>query len=198
MPSVAVITVRVDDGLGQNLGVLFRLGPCSQIAWLPSGNVHVSVDQGQQVVAIRAGGVSQVDDRDVIPIALLGNSAIVPSQVAFAVQSQPAHSTGTGIFQVGVEEVGSFADAAGADHQAVDVVAVHQGYGLVLLAFASKHQPLLGRTVLSAAPLLDLEGDVGVGFLDFFGCGPPGGAVLAVTHRSGFDAVEGVVVGEGG
>ena len=133
-----------------------------------------------------------------IPIALLGDGSIVPSQVTFAVQSQPAHAAGTGIFQVGVEEVGGFADAAGADHQAVDVVAVHQGYGLVLLAFASQHQPLLGRTVLSAAPLLDLEGNVGVGSLDLFGCGPPGRAVLAVTHRSGLDAVEGVVVGEGG
>ena len=58
LTTVAVIAVRVDNGLGQYLSVFFCFCASRQIPRLLSGNVHVSVDQCQQIVAIRAGGIS--------------------------------------------------------------------------------------------------------------------------------------------
>ena len=198
LPTVAVIAVRVDNGLGQDLGVFFCFCAGRQIPRLLSGDIHVPVDQRQQIVAIRAGGITQVDNRDIVPIALLGDGSVIPGKVALAVQRQPAHAAGTGIFQIGIEEIGCLADAGSADHEAVDIVAVHQSGKLALLALAPQHQPLLRGAVVAAAPFLHLEGDMGIGLPDLFGCGPSCGAVLAVADRFGFDPAQGIVVGQGG
>ena len=47
-----VLPIRVDDGLGQDFGVLLRLGPGGQVGGLLPAYVHVVVDQGEQVIAI--------------------------------------------------------------------------------------------------------------------------------------------------
>ena len=67
---VGGIAAGIDNGLGQDLGVLFGLGPGSQILRIGPGNVPVPVDQGQEIVAVGAGWISQVNDRDVIPCLL--------------------------------------------------------------------------------------------------------------------------------
>ena len=42
-----VLPLRVDDGLGQDLGILLRLGPGGQISRISPACVHVMVDQGE-------------------------------------------------------------------------------------------------------------------------------------------------------
>ena len=199
LAAVAVIAVRIDDGLGQDFGVFLGLGPGREIVRVTPGNVHIPVDQRQQIVSVRAGGISQVDHGYIlIPIEVLGNGAVIAGEVALAVQRQPAHAAGAGVLQIGIEKIGGLADAGSTDHQAVDVIAVHEGGEFAFLSLAPQHQPLLRGQVLAAAPFLHLEGDMGIGLPDLFGCGPSRGAVLAVADRFGFDPAQGVVVGQGG
>ena len=62
LAAVAVITVWIDDGLGQDFGVFLGLGTGRKIVRVIPGNVHIPVDQRQQIVSVRAGGISQVDN----------------------------------------------------------------------------------------------------------------------------------------
>ena len=197
LSTIAFIAVRVDDGLGQDLGVFFCLGTSCQIPRFFTGDVHVSVDQRQQIITIRAGGVSQVDNGNIVPIALLGNGSVIAGEVAFAVQRQPAHAAGTGIFQVGIQKESGLANTGRTDHETMDIVAVHQSGEFPLFSFAPQHQPLLCGAVVAAAPLLDLEGDVGIGPLDLLCGGPPCGTMLSVAHCPGLDAAQGVAMGQG-
>ena len=52
LTAVAVIAVRVDNGLGQDFGVFLGLGPGCKIVRVTPGNVHIPVDQRQQIVAV--------------------------------------------------------------------------------------------------------------------------------------------------
>ena len=90
-----------------------------------SGQIHVAVDEGQKIVAIRSRWIPQVDHGDLIAIMFAGHSAVVSGEVPFGIQGQIAHAAGAGIFQIWIQKEGRLADAAGADHQAVDIIAVH-------------------------------------------------------------------------
>ena len=180
----------VDDGLGENLGVLLRLGPAGQIVFLHFRFVHVAVDEGQQIVPVRVTGVAQVDDRYVVTVILPGNGAVVPGQVALGVQSQKAHAAGTGVFQVGVEEKSGLAHAGSANHETVDVIGIHQGRKPFSLAPAAQHKALLPGEILALPPLAYLKGNPMVGGADLRFRGPAGRAVLAVAHGLALDAAE--------
>ena len=84
-------SLRADDRLCEDLGILLRLCSGGKIIRLRSGNVHIAIDECQQVVAVRAGGVAQVDDGDMfIAIVFLGDGAVVAGEVALGIQSQKA------------------------------------------------------------------------------------------------------------
>lgn len=61
------------------------------------------------------------------------DAAVVTCEVALGVERQIAHAAGAGVFQIGVQEKRRLAHAGGADHQTVDVVAVHQRPDIPLL-----------------------------------------------------------------
>ena len=46
------VSLRADDGLGEDLGVLFGFGADSEVIRLFSGDVHIAVDERQQIVAV--------------------------------------------------------------------------------------------------------------------------------------------------
>ena len=48
----AVAAAGVDEGLGKDLGVFLRLGLCSEVIRLCFVNVHVFVDEVEQIVSI--------------------------------------------------------------------------------------------------------------------------------------------------
>ena len=52
LAAVAVIAVRIDDGLGQDFCVFLGLGPGCKIVRVTPGNVHIPVDQRQQIVTV--------------------------------------------------------------------------------------------------------------------------------------------------
>jgi len=52
LSTIAVITIGVNNGFGKNLGVLLRLGSSRQVLGIFSCDVHVAVDQCQQVIAV--------------------------------------------------------------------------------------------------------------------------------------------------
>ena len=99
----------------------------------------------------------------------------------FSHTSPPA---GTGVFEIWIEKKRSFADARRADHQAVDIVAVHHGDHLTFLPRAAEDEPLLLRTFFSCAPELCLEGNVLEGPLNFFLCRPARRAVHDVPQHA--------------
>ena len=71
------ITLWADDGLGEDLGILLGAGPGSKVVRLGTGDVHVAVDECQQVIAVRASGISQVDDGDILVAVILPSDGSV-------------------------------------------------------------------------------------------------------------------------
>ena len=98
---------------------------------------------------------------------------------------------------LGVQKVGRLAHTGGADHQAVDVIAVHQSGQPVLFSNAAQHQALGLWELLSLSPQGRPEGYPPVALADLLLGGPAGSSVLAVTHRLVLDAVQAAPVGEG-
>ena len=52
LSAIAVIAIRIDNGLGKDLGILLRLGSSRQVLGIFSCNVHIAVDQCQKVITI--------------------------------------------------------------------------------------------------------------------------------------------------
>ena len=197
--SVVGVSLRADDGLGEDLGVLFGFGAGSEVIRLFSGYVHITVDERQQIVAVRAGGVAQVYNGDIlVAVIFFGNRAVVTGKITLGIQRQKTHAGRAGIFKVGIEEECRLARAGGGDHQAMDVVAVHQRSQFTLLALAAQHQPLFCGKAYSLAPVFDLEQHVGIGLADLLIGRPTRRAVLSVAHGAGLDAAECIVVGQHG
>jgi len=126
----------------------------------------------EQVIAVRAGGVSQIDDGHMVAVVFLGDAAIVAVEVAFGVRGDEAHATGTGIFQVWIEEIGGLSNACRADHQAMDVIVIHQrvAIGRCIVKQRSPspadNQPLDGWEIFSLTPFFRFEPDFRIGISD--------------------------------
>ena len=54
----AFAAAGVDEGLGEDLGVFLCLGLCCQVFGVGLIDIHVLIDQVQQVVAVRPGGIA--------------------------------------------------------------------------------------------------------------------------------------------
>ena len=144
LPIDAFVPGWIDDRIGKYLGIL--LGLCSgfQVIRVRNSKVHVAVDEREQIVAIAACGISQVNDRHLIAVILGRDRAVVACEVTLAVEGEEAHSAGAGKLQIGVQKVRRLSYAGGTDHQAMDVVAVHQR--------ADQLRPIRILTVLSFLP----------------------------------------------
>ena len=154
------------------------------------------IDERQQVVAIRARGVTKIHHGNMIAIIPCRHCAIVAGEVTLGIQRQEAHAAGTGIFQVGVQEIGGLAHAGRADHKTMHIVLVHQCGDAVLAAGAAQHQSLRLRQIFACPPVRHLEGDEGVGLAELrIGC-PPCRTMLPVAHGLGLDVVQRVVVAQ--
>ena len=193
------VSLWADDGLGEDLGILLRLCAGSEVVRLFSGDVHIAVDERQQIVAVRAGGITQVYNGDMlVAVILFGNRAVVAGKITLGIQRQKTHAGRAGIFKVGIEEESRLACAGGGDHQAMDIIAIHQRSQFIFLTLAAQHQTLFCGKTYSLAPVSDLERHVGIGLADFLVGRPTRRAVLPVTHGAGLDAAECIVVGQHG
>lgn len=85
------------DGLCDDFCLLLRLSLIAQPP-LPQEGIYVAVHELEQVVAMRPGGIAQVDDRDAVPVALC-HRAITSHKIALRVTCQKTHPRGAGIFQ---------------------------------------------------------------------------------------------------
>ncbi len=138
-----VLTAGIDDGLGDDFRVLLRLGFCHKVVFIGKVSVHVGVDQLEHIVSVGAGGISKIDDRHMVAVVVAGNGAIVAVQVAFGVGSQKAHAAGAGIFQIGVQKECRLAHTRRTNHEAVDVIGIHQRRDFVLCSCAAEDDSLL-------------------------------------------------------
>ena len=138
-----------------------------------------------------------------VTIDILGDGAIVPGKVSLCIQCQKAHTTGTGIFQIRVQEIGSLTYTGCAYHQAVDIVGIHQCCGSSF-SCAPQHDPLgqrlsVGSRLFSllcfSAPLHRCKRHMAVALFDFSRCCPPGSTVLSVANSGVLDPIETVAFG---
>ena len=113
----------------------------------------------EHIGPIGAGGISQVDHRHLIAIALLCDGAVVAVDAAFGVGHQKAHPGGAGVPRLGVEVVGGLAHAGSADHQAVNIRRIDEGGGLFPPHLGTDNQSLLFRQLTVLSPLLRKKGN---------------------------------------
>ena len=196
--AVVLLPIHLDDGLGTDFGVLLHLGPGPQILGIFLHPFRVLGHQVEHIGPIGAGGISQVDHRHLIAIALLCDGAVVAVDVAFGVGHQKAHPGGAGVLQIGVEVVGGLAHAGSADHQAVNIRRIDEGGGLFPPHLGTDNQALLFRQVTVLPPLLRKKGNRQVGVVDLLRGRPASGPVLAVPHWAGLETVQAALPGEEG
>ena len=180
-----VTPLRIDDGLGQDLCVFFRLGFRGKVGGVLLGGVYVAIDEGQQIVTVGTGGVPQVDNRNLVTIIFPGYGPVVSGQISLGIKSEKTHSAGTGKFEIGVQKEGRLAHTAGPDHETIDVIAVHQGGDLLPPANTVQDQPLLCREIFALPPLLNLERDMGIGLPDLLYCDTLHPHTAALPGQSG-------------
>ena len=192
---VVSVAVRRHDGLGQYLGVLLRFGTGGKTAGRPC-LIHVVVDEGHEIIAIRARGVTQIHHGNMIAIIPRCHRAVVAGEVALGIQCQEAHTTGASILQVWVQKVRCLTHAGCADHKTMHIVLVYQCGDAVLATDAAQHQSLRFRQVFAHPPVRHLEGDEGIGLAELRIGRPPCRAMLPVAYSLGLDVVQCVVVAQ--
>ena len=94
------VAVRVDDSLGEDLGVFLCARSGSEVLRMHARNIHVVIHQRQEIEAVRAGWVAQVDDGYLVAVIPGGDGTVVARQVSLGVQRQIAHTAGAGILQI--------------------------------------------------------------------------------------------------
>ena len=177
-----------DDGLRYDLGVLFCLRLVYQGVGMLLVQIHILVHEVQEIIAVTASRVSQVNDRYVISV-LLGDVSVVTHDVAFGIGGEPRHSRCAGILDTRVQPKGSFTDTCCTDHKSVDVAGVHHRR---CVSGASHHDALRQRLAVIArgslsfgcllTPTLRIKRHVLIDFL-YLGFGRPSSrAVLTVAY----------------
>ena len=166
--------------------------------------IHIFVYKVEEIVAVTASRVSQVNDRYVISV-LLGDVSVVTHDVAFGIGGEPRHSRSAGILDTRVQPKGSLTDTCCTDHKSVNVAGVHHCCGV---SGASHYNALRQRLAVISrgslsfgcllTPTLRIKRHVLVYLLDLGFGRPPSRAVLTVAHRLGFDSVQTVDVGQQG
>ena len=195
LPEGSGIHAGEDDGFGNDLGILLSLCLVYQFLGMLLVQIHILVDQMQKVISIGAGGVTQINHRNLIAV-LLGDGSVVAHNITLGVRGQERHSAGTGVLDAGVQPVGGLSHTGGANHQDMDISGVHHSGGVSGTAYndALGQRLAIGGRCLALRRLLPPQGwgewNVLIGSLDFGSGCPPGCAVLTVTDCFGFDAVE--------
>ncbi len=94
------VTVRVDDGFGEDLGVFFCSCPGTKVVRMLARDVHVMIHQRQKIETVRACGITQVNDGYLVAVIPGGDGSVVSRQVPLGIQRQIAHAAGAGVLQV--------------------------------------------------------------------------------------------------
>ena len=84
LPEGSGVHAGEDDGLRDDLGVFFASGLIYQLVRVRLVQVHIFIDQMQEVIAVAPGRVPKVDYRNMISI-VLGDLAVVAHDIAFGV-----------------------------------------------------------------------------------------------------------------
>lgn len=166
--------------------------------------IHILVHEMEQIVAVTASRVSQVNDRYVIAV-LLGNVSVVTHDVAFGIGGEPRHFRSAGILDTRVQPKGGLTDTCCTDHKSVNVAGINHCRGV---AGASHHDALRQRLAVITrgslsfgcllTPTLWIKRHVLVDLLYLCLSRPSSRTVLTVAHGLGFDSVQTVDVGQQG
>lgn len=60
------------------------------------------VNEGRQIAAARSCGITQIDNRHLIAVALGGNGPIIAGQIPLSIQRQKAHTASAVVFAIGI------------------------------------------------------------------------------------------------
>ena len=77
LPAILIVTARIDDGFGKNLRIFFRFCPRRKVVRMFPCDVHVAVDERQQIAPVRARRVAQIDHGDVVAVVFFRDRAVI-------------------------------------------------------------------------------------------------------------------------
>lgn len=102
---------------------------CSGFTSKTALRIHIAVDSGQEVVAIGPSWLPGIHRRNAVAEDIPCYGSIISCQIALDIQRQKTHAAGTGIFQIGVQEIGCFSHAGSANHQHMNIIGIYQRRG---------------------------------------------------------------------
>ena len=141
----------------------------------------------QNIVFITSGGISKVENRNIVAVILFDDSSVVSCNVAFCISWDKRHSACTGKLYVRIQKVCSLADSCRSYHKSMDVAGIHKCNSFLSRTSAPDHSSLNNisvgtvRNIFSLTPFVRLEWQRDKSPLDFCFCRPPSCSVLSVS-----------------
>ena len=188
-----------DDRLRNDLRVLLSLRLVRQIARFRKPEIHVLVDEVQEVVSVGARGIAQVDHGNLVAVILLRDLPVGAVQITLGVGGDERHPGRAGVLKIRVQEVRRLADTRRADHQRMHIAVVHESNG-VPSDVPADDQSLRKRFAVVlrgccsclrlTTPLLRCIWNVLVRPFDLIRSGPPRRTMLAIADCFCLDVVE--------
>ena len=113
-------------------------------------NVHVAVDERQQIASVRARRVAQINDGNVVAVVLFSQSYRNFVRGLPWCRAPNSSCAGAGKPKLGYKKECRFTDTGRADHQAMHIVTVYQCIELLAALRAAEDQSLHLWQVLSS------------------------------------------------
>ena len=148
----------------------------------------------QNIVFITSGGISKVENRNIVAVILACNSAIISCHISLCVRTDERHSACTGKFDVRVQEVCGLAHTRSTYHQSVNIAVIYKSNSLFTVRSTANYRTLNGRKILALPPEVRFEWQRNKRPLYLrFRC-PPRSSVLSVTDPLGLYSIQRFVI----
>ena len=163
--------------------------------------VHIFVHEVEQVVAVRLGWISQIDDRYIIAIVLLCDVAVVTIEVTLGICCEKRHSGCTGVFQVWIQPECCLTTTCSTNHKRMHIVIINHCIVHAFLFLDAKNNPL-GKFQLTflrlLAPHLRLIRNILVCLAQLTSISKASRTMLTVTDRLALNFIEVIDMGNDG
>ena len=135
----------------------------------------------QNIVLVRACGISQIKHRNIVAVILFGDSSVISRHISLCVCTDKRHSRSTGKLYIRIQKVSGLADSCGADHKSMHITVIHKSNSLFARTSAPNHRTLNSRKIFTFTPFLRLkwQRDKSTLYLSF--CRPPRSSVLSIA-----------------
>ena len=169
-----ILTIRggipspgADDGFGGYLRILLCLCLVRQVCRFLQIQIHIFVYHSKDIVSVRPGRVSQIQNGDIVAIIFSRNIGIVSVQISLCIGTDKAHPAGTGIFNIRVKKICCLTHTCCSNHECMDIVCINQCSHSSSFEDSPYNQSLCLRQSPSLPPFLWKIFNVGECLADF-------------------------------